>query len=146
MFNSIPRAAWRAASSFQCLTSTGLAAVAPPQRQGPWQHGPVRQGRNTWTVQVEHGCEISPKQQGVVDMWGGVAYMTSLLRRLQAQTIPDEAPPVGQIHPFSKIAVTFRPIQRFWCPSGFRMSEKNVNIVCFLTGSTILNRLGMTAP
>ena len=29
---------------------------------------------------------------------------------LQAQTLPDEAPPVGKIYPFSKIAVTFEPI------------------------------------
>ena len=35
---------------------------------------------------------------------------TSLLRRLQAQTLP-EAPPVGKIHQFSKIAVTVEPIQ-----------------------------------
>ena len=49
---------------------------------------------------------------------------TSLLCRLQAQTLPDEAPPVGKIHPFSKIAVTFEPIQRFRCPSRFRISEK----------------------
>ena len=26
---------------------------------------------------------------------------TSLLRRLQAQTLPDAGPPVGKIHPFS---------------------------------------------
>ena len=31
---------------------------------------------------------------------------TSLLRRLHAQTLPDEAPPVGKIHPFSKIVLT----------------------------------------
>ena len=43
---------------------------------------------------------------------------TSLLHRLQAQTLPDEAPPVGKIFLFSKIAVTFEPIQRF------RISEK----------------------
>ena len=29
------------------------------------------------------------------------------------QTLPDATPPVGKIHPFSKIAVTFEPIQRF---------------------------------
>ena len=40
--------------------------------------------------------------------------LTSLLRRLQAQTLPDEAPPLGKIHPFSKIAVTFGPIQQFY--------------------------------
>ena len=38
---------------------------------------------------------------------------TSLLRRLQAQTLPDAAPPTGKIHPFSKIAVTLEPRQRF---------------------------------
>ena len=36
----------------------------------------------------------------------------SLLRRLQAQTLPNEAPPVGKIYLISKIAVTFEPIQR----------------------------------
>ena len=35
---------------------------------------------------------------------------TSLLRRLQEQTLPDEAPPMGKIYPFSKIAVTFEPV------------------------------------
>ena len=36
---------------------------------------------------------------------------TSLLRRLQAQTLPDATPPLGKNPPFSKIAVTFEPIQ-----------------------------------
>ena len=40
----------------------------------------------------------------------------------EGQTLPDATPPVGKIHPFSKIAVTFKPIQRFKCPSRFRMS------------------------
>ena len=34
----------------------------------------------------------------------------SLLRRLQEQTLPDEAPPEGKIYQFSKIAVTFEQI------------------------------------
>ena len=38
---------------------------------------------------------------------------TSLLRRLQEQTLPDEAPPMGKIHSFSKIAVTFEPEMQF---------------------------------
>ena len=42
------------------------------------------------------------------------------------QTLPDETPPVGKIHPFSKIAVTFVPIQRFRCPSRFKISEKDI--------------------
>ena len=54
--------------------------------------------------------------------------------------------PVGKIHPLSKIAVTFEPIQQFWCPSSFRIYETNVYIVCFKTGCTIINRLGMMAP
>ena len=29
------------------------------------------------------------------------------------QTLPDATPQVGKIHPFSKIAVTVEPIQRF---------------------------------
>ena len=35
---------------------------------------------------------------------------TSLLRRLQAQTLPDATPPIGKIHPFIKIAITFEPV------------------------------------
>ena len=38
---------------------------------------------------------------------------TSLLRRLQAQTLPDATPPIGKIHPFSKMAVTFEPLMGF---------------------------------
>ena len=34
------------------------------------------------------------------------------------------APPVGKIHQFSKIAVTFEPIPLCWCPSRFTISEK----------------------
>ena len=38
---------------------------------------------------------------------------TSLLRRLQVQTLPDEAPPIGKIHRFSKMAITFEPLMGF---------------------------------
>ena len=31
----------------------------------------------------------------------GIPSKTSLLRRQQAQTLPNEAPPIGKIHPFS---------------------------------------------
>ena len=37
---------------------------------------------------------------------------TSLLRRLQAQPLPDEAPPKGKINPFSKNTVTFEPVMQ----------------------------------
>ena len=45
-----------------------------------------------------------------------------MLRRLQAQTLPDEAPPMGKINPFSNIAVTFEPVMQMGCPSEFRIS------------------------
>ena len=38
------------------------------------------------------------------------------------QTLPDATPPVGKIHRFSKIAVTFEPMQRF--RRRFRISDK----------------------
>ena len=41
-----------------------------------------------------------------------------------AQTLPDATPPVGKIHPFRKIAVTFEPIQQFRCSSRSQISEK----------------------
>ena len=37
----------------------------------------------------------------------------SLLRRLQAQTLPDATQPIGKINPFSKMAVTFEPLMGF---------------------------------
>ena len=49
-----------------------------------------------------------------------VDYKTSLLRRPQAQTLPDATPPIVKIHPFSKMAVAFEPLIQFWCPSGLR--------------------------
>ena len=51
-------------------------------------------------------------------------YKTSLLRRLQTQTLPNEAPSIGKTHPFSKIAVTFEPVMPFGCPSGLESPEK----------------------
>jgi hypothetical protein len=46
---------------------------------------------------------------------------TSLLRRLQAQTLPDATSPIGKIHS-SKIADTFEPKMSFRFPSIFRIS------------------------
>jgi hypothetical protein len=40
----------------------------------------------------------------------------SLLRWLQAQTLPNAAPPIGKIDPFSKIALTIEPVMRFKRP------------------------------
>ena len=38
---------------------------------------------------------------------------TSLLGRLQAQTLPDATPPIGQVYPSSKMAGTFEPMIGF---------------------------------
>ena len=70
-------------------------------------------------------------------------YKTSLLRRLQVQTLPDATPPIGQIHPFSKMAVPFEPLMGFWCPSGFR---KWLITFYFITGRAISNSFSVAAP
>ena len=43
----------------------------------------------------------------------GCVVKISLLHRLQVQTFPDATPPIGQIHTFSKMAVTFEPLRDF---------------------------------
>ena len=43
----------------------------------------------------------------------GEATKTSLLRRLQAHTLFDATPPLGEIHCIIKIAVTFEPEMPF---------------------------------
>ena len=40
------------------------------------------------------------------------AFEHGVLRRRQAQTLCDEAPLMGKIHPFSKIAVSFEPVMQ----------------------------------
>ena len=63
---------------------------------------------------------LSDKYLWTVDKRYLVAIITStqssksnLLRRLQAQTLPDTTSPVGKIDPFRKITVTVEPIKRF---------------------------------
>ena len=46
-----------------------------------------------------------------------VTIETSMLCRLQAQTLTNETPSIGKIKPFSKIAVTLEPVMQFGCPS-----------------------------
>ena len=38
-----------------------------------------------------------------------------------------EALPIGKKNPFSKITITFEPLKRFGCPSGFRISKKKLH-------------------
>ena len=47
-------------------------------------------------------------------------YIKTVLRRLQAHTLSDAKSPIGKIHPFSKMTVTFEPTMRFWWTSGFK--------------------------
>ena len=43
-----------------------------------------------------------------------ITYMkTSLLRMLQAEALLDETIPIGKIHPFSKVLVTFKLMMLF---------------------------------
>ena len=42
-----------------------------------------------------------------------ITFRTSLLRRLQAQTLRDATPPICKIYPFTKMAVCFEPVMRF---------------------------------
>ena len=43
----------------------------------------------------------------------------SMLRRLQAQTLPNATPPIGNIYPLNKTTITFEPVMQLSCPSGF---------------------------
>ena len=45
--------------------------------------------------------------------FGSSGKKTSLLRRPQAQILPDKAPPIGKVYPISKIAVNFEPLMGF---------------------------------
>ena len=47
----------------------------------------------------------APVLTALVTFFVSIYLETSLLRRRQAQTLADEAPPLGKIHPFSKIAL-----------------------------------------
>ena len=53
-----------------------------------------------------------------------VLYKSSLLRRLQSQTLPEATTPSGKIPPFNKIVVTSQPIRQFKCPSRLRIFKK----------------------
>ena len=55
------------------------------------------------SLSLNHVFKIRPISQEI----NSCKKKTSLLRKLQAQTLADKAPPMGIIHPLSKIAVTF---------------------------------------
>ena len=49
----------------------------------------------------------------IKDLISPDSVIKSLLRRLQAQTLPNATPPIGKIYPFTKMALTFEPVMRF---------------------------------
>ena len=62
----------------------------------------------------------STKSSGIMALEVCSKLKTSLLRRMQAQTLPNATPPTGKINPFSKIAIPFEPVMRFGCSLRFR--------------------------
>ena len=77
-------------------------------------HGRNKQddsGRETWIFKTTR--TNMPKNYSYPLGLNMILNETSLLRRLQAQTLSDATPPRGQIHPFSKMAITFEPVMVF---------------------------------
>ena len=70
-----------------------------------------------WKSPLAAGLKVCGNLPGIFPM--SRTKETSLLCRLQSQTLPDATQPIGKIHPFSKIAGTFEPFLPFWCLSGF---------------------------
>ena len=66
--------------------------------------------------------------------------LTWLLRRLQAQTVPDAAPPRGKIHPFSKIAVNFQPVMRLGWKHHLQPTALSLNEDAFINNSAEPNK------
>ena len=63
----------------------------------------------------------------------------------QVQTLPDANPPIGKIHLFSKIALTFKTVMKLGWALRFRTSYKKCNIVYFMTDSTVFHYEGVVA-
>ena len=72
-------------------------------------------------------------------------FIRCLLRRLKAQTPSDTIPPIGKIPPFSKFGCNFWTNDAILMLCKIWIFPKFVNIVYFMTGSTISNRLGVVA-
>ena len=84
----------------------GLRTVQPP----PGLRGSVEGGRDF----IVPKCNLIRTRIYILNKFYIVVYIeTSLLRRLQAHTLPDATPPIGKIHPFSKMALTLEPLMGF---------------------------------
>ena len=73
-------------------------------------------------------CRTAPATPGLLNRRGSP---------IDCRPSTAEAPPIGNIHPCSKIAVTLE------CDLNLL---KNCNIVYFMTESTIFNHKGVAAP
>ena len=62
--------------------------------------------------------------------------LTCLLRRLQAQTVSDAAPPRGKIHPFSKIPLTCQPVMGFGWKHHLQPTALSLNAEAFMNNRT----------
>ena len=89
-----------------------------------------------WRVHVSSSQVLTLLLSKKTGLWENPSYLTfasvpcwqtSLLRRLQAQTLPNATPPIGKIYPFSKMAVIFEPVMQFSCPSGFKKFFITIN-------------------
>ena len=64
-----------------------------------------------WWPRTDGRSELRPSTDTpAYDTLHTLPLVTCLLRRLQAQTLPDATPPIGKIYPFTKTAVTFEPV------------------------------------
>ena len=84
------------------------------------------QYRNKWTEQCSTVVlAIFLELEEFHDTFGEkvcnkVRFITKRGSSVDRRPSTDEARPIGKIHPFSKMAITFEPLMGFRCPSGFR--------------------------
>ena len=74
---------------------------------------PILDAIMTPTYDFKACFKNAKKHQNTPNTYFCAQMETSLLRRLQGQTLPDATPPVGKIYPFTKMAVTFEPVMQF---------------------------------
>ena len=69
------------------------------------------------------------------------SFIKNLLRRLQSQTLPDATPPIGKIHPFSRVTLTFEPMIQISYPLRFRDKIRSIlEQACVVWHLSILKR------
>ena len=102
----------------QCFSSCTLTAVSK-ESNSLFTHYVDKVIQYFW-----FGILLQFSYSDQVSSYGSGMYLNKPAAQAAGQTLPNATPQVGKIHTFSKIAVTFEPIQRFRCPPRFRISEK----------------------